>query len=134
MNKTIRNMISAAALVAAAAIPSSLEAQSVDGADATEPNRIAVRVENLNWLDMRIYAVRQGGASWRIGTVTSNSTRELELPSWLSASNTEVRLVAAPIGSPQRYAAPPVIVSGGDVIELSLKNNLALSSVVLRAG
>jgi hypothetical protein len=134
MNKTMRSMISAAALVAATAIPSSFEAQSVDGADATESKTIAVNVENRNWHDMRIYAVREGGASWRIGTVTSSSTQTLELPSWFSTINAEVHLVAVPIGSYQRYAAPPVVASGGDVIELKLRNNLALSSIWLRAG
>ena len=134
MSKTMHNVISAAALFAAATIPGGLEAQSEVVADVARANTIEVNVDNGHWLDVRIYAVLANGAYGRIGTVTSFSTQQLEIPRWLSAQHSEIQLVAVPIGSSQQYVAPSVVVSQGDVIDLRLRNNLALSSILIRAG
>ena len=40
---------------------------------------VTVHVNNGNWLDVRIYAVRNGNVYDRIGTVRSFSTRKFEL-------------------------------------------------------
>ena len=133
MKKNMKHNMLAAALFVAAALPTQLAAQSERPVRQAEANTITVEVYNGNWLDMRIYAVRENGASDRIGTVTSFSARELELPRWLVAANAAVQLVAVPIGSTQRYAAQPVVVSNGDVIEWKLSNHLSLSSIFVRA-
>jgi hypothetical protein len=134
MYRTISRTIAAAALVSAIAVPPSLLAQTDATAATQKSSRIIVEVDNGNWLDVRVYAVRENGAYDRIGTVTSFSSRRLELPRWLTAANIQVQLVAAPIGSTQRYRSPPVMVSIGDTIEWKLTNNLSLSSIMVRAG
>ncbi len=133
MIRTIAALTTAAGL-AAVALPVQLHAQSETPEDVVRAAEITVVVDNGNWLDVRVYARSESGSFDRIGTVTSFSTRKLELPRWITSANTEVQLIAAPIGSTQRYAAPPVLVSAGDVIEWKLGNNLASSSIWVRAG
>ena len=133
MYRRTARTIAAVALVAAVALPTNLFAQSDATAETIKDSRITVQVENGHWLDVRVYAVEEGGAYDRIGTVTSFSSREFELPRWITSSATRIQLVAVPIGSTQRYAAPSVLVAAGDVIEWKLTNNLALSSIWVRA-
>jgi len=133
MYRRTATTIAALALVTAMALPTNLFAQPEQTAVANNDSRITVEVENGHWLDVRVYAVKENGAYDRIGTVTSFSSRTLELPRWMTNSMVQVQLVAVPIGSTERYAAPPVIVSAGDTIEWRLANNLDLSSIMVRA-
>jgi hypothetical protein len=126
--------LGAVALMAAVTLPAKLFAESVAAVDTIAVPRISVRVENGNWLDIRVYAVNESGAYDRLGTVTSFSSSTFQLPRWMSAANSQVQLVAVPIGSNRSYAAQPVLVSLGDVVEWRLANNLALSSIWVRAG
>ncbi len=133
MKKTKQTTFSWVALVAVMMLPSHLGAQSEVPKESSKWSTIAVQVQNGNWLDMRVYAVRESGASDRIGTVASFTSSKLEIPRWFSGKSTEIQLVAVPIGSNQRYAAQPVVVSEGDVIEWNLRNNLSLSSIFVHA-
>jgi hypothetical protein len=133
MYRKLAGTIAAVALVAAVALPGNLFAQSgATAADIRTEEKISVHVDNGHWLDVRVYAVRENGARDRIGTVTSFTSSKLELPRWMTSSISQVQLVAVPIGSTQRYAAQPVLVSIGDTIEWKLMNNLALSSIWVR--
>ncbi len=133
MYRKFAGTIAAVALVAAVALPGNLFAQSeVKAAGIRLDEKVAVHVDNGHWLDVRVYAIRENGARDRIGTVTSFTSRKLELPSWMTTSISQIQLVADPIGSTQRYAAPPVLVSKGDTIEWKLTNNLALSNIWVR--
>ena len=132
MKNTTKNMMIFAAFFAAVALPGHVGAQSETEGVFDPQHTVTVEVENGNWLDMRVYAVRENGVSDRIGTVTSFSSKKFELPRWLARDNIEVQLVAVPIGSTQRHVSPPVLVSKGDVIEWQLRNNLALSSIFVR--
>jgi hypothetical protein len=133
MYRKLAGTIAAVALVAAVALPGNLFAQSeARAADIRTEEKISVHVDNGHWLDVRVYAVRENGARDRIGTVTSFTSSKLELPRWMTSSISQVQLIAAPIGSTQRYAAQPVLVSIGDTIEWKLMNNLALSSIWVR--
>lgn len=134
MNRRSAVIIATAALVAVITQPISLFGQSDDIAKLRTEPRISVHVDNGHWLDVRIYAVKENGARDRIGTVTSFTSRRLELPKWMINSIVQIQLVAVPIGSTQRYSAPPVLVSDGDVIEWKLMNNLRLSSIWVKAG
>jgi hypothetical protein len=95
---------------------------------------VRVQVVNNHWLDVRVYAVSQGGAYARIGTVTSFSTARLELPRWATATSSTIRLVAAPIGSSERYSSEPILVSAGETVEWRLANHLALSTLTVSGG
>jgi hypothetical protein len=134
MNRNFPGTISAVALVAMVAFPGSLLAQSKDEDKSRLRAPVTIEVENGNWLDVRVYAVRENGAYDRVGTVTSGSFVRFELPRRLTSHGMQIHLIAAPIGSTRRYRSPPVMVSVGDVIEWKLTNNLALSSISVRAG
>ena len=126
--------IACVAILFALAFPAGVLAQNQDVPVREKEARITVHVDNGNFLDMRVYAVRNGNIYDRIGTVRSFTSREFELPSWVAASNSQVQLVVVPIGSRERYAAPPIMVSAGDVIEWKLMGNLKLSSIYVRSG
>ncbi len=134
MYRNIAKAIVVVALAAAATLPVKLFAESVVTIDTVTVPRISVQVENGNWLDVRVYAVTESGAYDRLGTVTSFTTRTFQLPRWITAPTSQIQLVAVPIGSTRSYAAQPVLVSVGEVIEWKLTNNLALSSIWVRAG
>ena len=132
MFRKFARTIAAVALVAAATLPASLVAQAAATSNTKPETQVSVHVDNGNWLDMKVYAMRDGGVFHRIGTVTSFTSEEFDLPRRLISSNARIRIVAVPIGSTQQYSAPPLIVSNGDVIELKLNNNLRLSNVWIR--
>ena len=58
--------IAAVALVAAATLPASLVAQAEATTDTKPEIQISVHVDNGNWLDMKVYAMRDGGVYHRI--------------------------------------------------------------------
>ena len=132
MYRSFAGQLATAVLIVAVTFPASLAAQQEARAEIRTKTRITVHVDNGHWLDVRVYAVKENGAYDRIGTVTSFTKSKLELPNWMTSSISQVQLVAIPIGSTQRYSAPPVIVSNGDIIEWKLANNLSLSSIWVR--
>ena len=134
MNGKIAEAIGAVAVIAMTALPADLFAQPVDLEERPRNAKVTIQIDNGNWLDVRIYAVRNGNIYDRVGTVRSFSSREFELPRWVTATDGLLQLVVVPIGSRQRYRAPPVMVSAGDVIEWKLTNNLRHSSISVRAG
>ena len=105
-------------------------------ADETEPEvaamdeGIILTVENHNWSDMRIYAIKLGNR-FRLGTVTSNTMETFELPSYLQADISEVQLLAVPIGGTQSVLSPSVYPSPGDEVVWGIQNNLALSGTIV---
>ncbi len=86
-----------------------------------------VVVSNDNWHDMRVYATRNG-MRVRLGTVTSMSSQKFNLPGGLLGGAGELHLLADPIGSPNGYRSQPLLVRSGQMIEVNLRNNLALST------
>jgi hypothetical protein len=106
-------------------------------ADADRPrpapagnDRAVVEVTNHNWLDVNIYAVRSGQRA-RLGTVGSMMTERFTIPDAMVNSG-EVRLMAAPIGSPRVHRTDPILVLAGDVIRWNVENRLAHSSYSVR--
>lgn len=86
-----------------------------------------ILVENHNWLDMVVYAVRSG-TRLRLGAVTTGSSAEFQLPSGF-ASGAAIRLVADPVGSRRSYSTEPILLSPGRQLQFRVENNLAMSSV-----
>ncbi len=91
-------------------------------------------VQNNNWLDAHVYLVRRGSTRTSLGFVTALGKREFELPSWATLPGDDVQILVHLIGGVS-YLTPAVNVYPGDVVELVVQNNLALSTtVVFRAG
>ena len=135
---TIGKVMSTAILAGAltAMSPGPLWAQATD--NAPTENAVAERkphaelvVQNNNWLDAHVYLVR-GSVRTSLGFMTALGKREFELPSWATLPG--VQILVHLIGGAS-YLTPVVNVYPGDVVELVVQNNLALSStVVFRAG
>jgi hypothetical protein len=90
-----------------------------------------VYVQNDNWLDIVVYAVR-GGARFRLGMVTSVQSAVFELPAAALGATNSLYLLADPIGGNQAYdmfATDDIMMAPGHtIIELRLDNIISHSS------
>jgi hypothetical protein len=87
-------------------------------------------VQNNNWLDVHIYMVRDGMLT-SLGFMNGPGTAEFDLPSPATVPGADVQLLVLPIGGTMSYLSPTLVISSGDVVDLSIENNLALSSVTI---
>jgi hypothetical protein len=101
--------------------------QDEDGAP-TPRSESTLKVDNHNWSDMRIYLVRDG-ITTRLGFVSSMTERSINLPASALSLGGEVRLMAAPLGSTERFFSDPLHLAPGQMIEWRLENRLPLSSI-----
>lgn len=85
-----------------------------------------VTVDNNNWLDVVVYAVRSG-ARFRLGMVPGLSSETLRVPPGLGVDGT-VSLLVDPIGSNIMYATDQITVAPGQRVELTVRNRLSMSS------
>ena len=115
-----------------------LQAQTQDkGKPAAQEERAAdgiregvtIRVTNDNWSDMRIYVLETGSGAlrWRLGTVTSLSTAEFELPDHLGGELSDLVLVAVVMGSRQQVFTPRLLTWPGALVDWKIRNALGLS-------
>jgi len=93
-----------------------------------EQRPVRVYVQNNNWLDMRVYAVR-GSTRLRIGTVRSQQGQFFELPTHMIEAGLHVQLQADPIGSDRVMTMPRVMINPGDIVEWNIENSLNLSRI-----
>ena len=121
-----RNLLGAAFVVAVGlggCAPKQYEASDV----AAMEERATLVVENNNWADMTIYALRDGVRA-RVGQVTALSRSRFVLPQSVTAGTGELRIMADPIGSAQRWTSQPIVVLPGQELRFRLENNVNLSS------
>ncbi len=90
----------------------------------------SVNVSNRNWSDVVVYAVRSG-TRHRLGTVTTNQIRRFTLPREMEVPGGDLRLLADPVGGSERFESGTIHVVPGQTIELSLENQLSISSVAV---
>lgn len=88
---------------------------------------VPVRVQNHNWEDMVIYAVRNSTRS-RLGQVTSMSTVSFLIPRAFMGAGGDIRLLADPIGSTRTFLTDALLLSPGAQIDLYLENHLPAST------
>ncbi|MEX2465532.1 MAG: hypothetical protein WD995_01395 [Gemmatimonadota bacterium] len=93
-----------------------------------------VSVRNQHFSDVVVY-ISRGGASWqRLGSVTGNTSTNLEIPSALTAPAGEYRFRVHAIGSPDAtdYISDRILADRGSVIELTVAPVLRMSSWSIR--
>lgn len=90
-------------------------------------NAAVVRVENNNWQDVDVYAIRNN-QKVRLGMVTSMTASGFRLPSNLLTGSPNVQLYIHPIGSSGGYLSQAMLVGAGQTIELRVENNINLTS------
>ena len=86
-----------------------------------------VQVTNHNWMDMTVYAMREGHRV-RLGTVTSQTVDRFQLPRGFDLGAGMLRLEADPIGSNDTFTSEPISVQMGSVVNWTIENHIALSS------
>ncbi len=101
-----------------------------DGGDFAQaaPARTAiVHVNNQNWQDVDVFAVREG-MNVRLGMVTAMGGGDFKLPETFLVGSPNVQLRINPIGSNGGYLTQSILVAPGQTVDLRIENNLNLTS------
>ncbi len=115
MSRTFRTLTLTLALALPVACSSAPEPDTSAGPVNA---RTVVQVENRNFYDMQIYAVRFGERQ-RLGLATGTRTTTFELPAHWTTGAT-VQFVASPVGSDQVAWSQQFSVKPGDVVRLQI--------------
>ena len=91
---------------------------------------VVVSVQNNNWQDVDVYAVA-GGQRVRLGNVTTAHESNFILPGGMSLSP-DLRIQLHPLAANRDFVSSRIIANPGDVIEVTVMNGLAQTSVVVR--
>ena len=91
------------------------------GTDGAEGAFATVVIENDNPRIVNVTALR-GGTRFRLGTVSALSTEELEIERHMIDSTGQLQLLIQPLGSGNVYRGQPILVSEGDIIELTVSS------------
>lgn len=94
--------------------------------DPGQNRATVIQVQNLNLNRVRVEAV-SGGVERRLGEVESTNTDDFVLPRGVSLS--DLQILVDPIGPSQYYLSPRVLALPGDLIEVTVTPNLALTTV-----
>jgi hypothetical protein len=90
---------------------------------STGPSNVRIIVQNMNFADARLYAVRRG-ARTRLGTVGGNRDDEFTMRWGFSdVLRIEINLLAGPT-----CVTPEIMVDPGDVLELQIRQVFSQSS------
>jgi hypothetical protein len=92
---------------------------------------IQLRVTNINWADINVYAVR-GLTRSRIGFVTSLTTRSFRVPGSSMPDGT-LRLLIDPVGSEKTYVTEAIVAASGQRVELTVMPTMTMSTFAVRA-
>ncbi len=102
---------------------------------AVADRQTAVSIRNYNWSDVKVYLVRaSGGVPVRLGTVTSMTTRRILLRGAAASelsSQGSLRFLIMPLASRSSYTTHSVIMTPGDVMSLTVENQLSHSTLVV---
>jgi hypothetical protein len=120
------------ALVASATLAGGCASMTGDPGTVPDAPRSIVVVENNKWEDVNVFAVREGRKA-RLGMVTSMTSREFTLPSWMLIGAGDVRLLIDPIGSSTTHLTAPITLVGGERVDLRVENMMALSNFMVRS-
>ncbi|HEX9109768.1 MAG TPA: hypothetical protein VF832_21140 [Longimicrobiales bacterium] len=98
-----------------------------DFAQAAPARNAIVHVDNHNWQDVDVFAVREG-MKVRLGMVTSMAGGDFKLPESFLVGSPNVQLRIDPIGSSMGYMTQTILVAPGQTVDLRIENNLNLTS------
>ena len=91
-----------------------------------EAQPISLSVTNQNWLDVDVFVLR-GTSRYRIGEVGGNTSATFSIPSSLIVRG-EVRLMADPVGSDDRYVTETISVAPDEKVQLTVAPRMRMSS------
>jgi hypothetical protein len=88
-------------------------------------------IENHNWQDLHLYAVTESGERVRLATLGSLEARRIPIPQTLMQGQ-RIRLMAVPPLSRETLMTEFVMPDDGRTFHWTLRNHLALSTLVVR--
>jgi len=118
-------------LLLTVAISASAQEAPKKASEKSEKSVIKLVVENNNYLDMHIYGMRDGFYR-SLGVVTGLSKAELTIPETLLTPGSDFQILADPIGGTLSYHTEAIVMGTGKEVDLTIQNDLALSSFTLR--
>ena len=119
--------LAVAAVTGACASGRGVVADGEDFAQAAPARNAIVHVDNHNWQDVDVFAVREG-MKIRLGMVTSMAGGDFKLPESFLVGSPNVQLRIDPIGSSMGYMTQTILVAPGQTVDLRIENNLNLTS------
>ena len=119
----MRRVLIAALLIAAGSCSSMRRGSGTAGADTI------VDVRNNGFADVVMYLLAGGADPFRLGMVSGNSSQTFRIRSAMLGTGV-LQLLARPIAQ-RSYVLPPVSVSAGDHVRVSLESTPAQSQVVV---
>ena len=125
-----RIAIFVAALLALAAHPARAQSGAEDetlSAPRSWELPARLQVQSNHWLDLHLYLVRDGMVR-SLGVVNGPGRSELALPADATMPGSLVQILVEPIGGGGSWLSNPLIISPGDRVDLTVQNNLGLSS------
>ncbi len=132
--RSVGSLVVAVALVAAMPAGASCQSPSpAPGVKAPAKGRtpsVVLEVENNNWLDVHLYVVRDGMLT-SLGFMNGPGEAEFAVPGLATLPGADVQLLVLPIGGTASYLSPPLVIDRGDIVDLTIQNDLALSSVTV---
>ena len=103
--------------------------RTVDGVPA--PNdAVTVSVQNNNWQDVDVYAVR-AGQRFRLGSVTAARSGVFVLPRGVALAP-DLRIQVHPLAATRDYISSKLSVNPGDIVEIVVNNSLQHTTVIVR--
>lgn len=97
----------------------------------SHPGGATLQVDNHNFADMNVYAIREDGFPRRLGTAGGLRSTTFPLP-YNTFATGRVSIVAVPIGGFGAAGSGAVSVRSGDTLQFTVEQNLNLSSVMVR--
>lgn len=118
----LRSLALALALVTLGTAAACTRSQTGAGGTTTANPQQATTISVVNqaYLDMDVYALRQGGQRVRLGTATGNQTTVFTIPRDLLFGPTPMRFVADPIGGTHAEVSTSILVNPGDQVEMRI--------------
>ncbi len=107
-------------LLLALALPACTHSAPQSAADAAQAPTI-LRVQNQSFYEMDIYMVRQAGDRVRLGSVSSQQTASLTIPSGLLFGLSTVRFIARPLAGPGAEISQDITVAAGDTVVMTIQ-------------
>ena len=92
---------------------------------------IKVKVQNLDYWDMHVYAMRDGYYR-SLGLVPGLGTAEFSIPEYMAIPGGDFEILADPVGSNLSYQTGPIEFGNAAELDVILQSNLTLSSYTLK--
>ena len=106
-------------LLFALALPACSRHSPRSAGDTTHSATI-LRVDNQSFYDMDIYLLREAGDRVRLGSVRSQQTADLTIPSGLIFGIASVRFIARPFLGRGAEVTQDITVAAGDMVKMTI--------------